>query len=283
MKVADLHVHSNNSDGSDSVENLVKEIKKANLEIFALTDHDTIAGCIEIIKYIPENIKFIPSIELTCQTGDIKCHILGFNCNPADEKLNALIQKGKELRRKKLETRLDYIKNVLHIDLTNDELNWLYSRKSVVKTHLANLLVKRKMAKTNVEAMQKYLDGIKTGNTRFSIEEAIDAIVTSGGIPVWAHPLGGEGEKHIAHEKFMPRLEKMIAYGIKGLECYYSRYTLEEVKFLINCANSNNLLISGGSDYHGTNKENIQLAKLNVDSTPIDAENLTVLKYLGIA
>ena len=283
MKVADLHVHSNNSDGSDSVENLVKEIKKANLEIFALTDHDTIAGCIEITKYIPENIKFIPSIELTCQTGDIKCHILGFNCNPADEKLNALIQKGKELRRKKLETRLDYIKNVLHIDLTNDELNWLYSRKSVVKTHLANLLVKRKMAKTNVEAMQKYLDGIKTGKTRFSIEEAIDAIVTSGGIPVWAHPLGGEGEKHIAHEKFMPRLEKMIAYGIKGLECYYSRYTLEEVKFLINCANSNNLLISGGSDYHGTNKENIQLAKLNVDSTPIDAENLTVLKYLGIA
>lgn len=283
MKVADLHVHSNNSDGSDSVENLVKEIKKANLEIFALTDHDTIAGCIEITKYIPENIKFIPSIELTCQTGDIKCHILGFNCNPADEKLNALIQKGKELRRKKLETRLDYIKNVLHIDLTNDELNWLYSRKSVVKTHLANLLVKRKMAKTNVEAMQKYLDGIKTGNTRFSIEEAIDAIVTSGGIPVWAHPLGGEGEKHIAHEKFMPRLEKMIAYGIKGLECYYSRYTLEEVKFLINCVNSNNLLISGGSDYHGTNKENIQLAKLNVDSTPIDAENLTVLKYLGIA
>ena len=131
--------------------------------------------------------------------------------------------------------------------------------------------------------MQKYLDGIKTGNTRFSIEEAIDAIVTSGGIPVWAHPLGGEGEKHIAHEKFMPRLEKMIAYGIKGLECYYSRYTLEEVKFLITCANSNNLLISGGSDYHGTNKENIQLAKLNVDSTPIDAENLTVLKYLGIA
>lgn len=283
MKLADLHVHSNNSDGSDSIENLVKEIKKANLEIFALTDHDTIAGCIEITKYIPENIKFIPSIELTCQTGDIKCHILGFNCNPADEKLNALIQKGKELRRKKLETRLDYIKNVLHIDLTNDELNWLYSRKSVVKTHLANLLVKRKMAKTNVEAMQKYLDGIKTGNTRFSIEEAIDAIVTSGGIPVWAHPLGGEGEKHIAHEKFMPRLEKMIAYGIKGLECYYSRYTLEEVKFLITCANSNNLLISGGSDYHGTNKENIQLAKLNVDSTPIDAENLTVLKYLGIA
>ena len=277
MNIADLHIHSNNSDGSDSVETLVKELQKANVRIFALTDHDTIAGCVEIKKYIPENIKFIPSIELTCQTDDIKCHILGFNCNPSDKKLNALIQKGKDLRRKKLETRLDYIKNILHIDLTQEELDWLYSRKSVVKTHLANLLVKRKMAKTNVEAMQKYLDGIKTGNTRFSIEEALDAIVTSGGTPVWAHPLGGEGEKHITHEKFITRLGKMIAYGIKGLECYYSRYTYEEAKFLIDCATSNNLLISGGSDYHGTNKENIQLAKLNVDSTPIDAKKLTIL------
>lgn len=282
MKIADLHVHSNNSDGSDSVENLVNELQKNKVEIFALTDHDTIAGCVEITKYIPQNIKFIPSIELTCQTDDIKCHILGFNCNPEDEKLNSLIQKGKELRRKKLETRLDYMKNVLKIDLTQEELNWLYSRQSVVKTHLANLLVKRNMAKTNVEAMQKYLDGIKTGNTRFTIEEAIDAIVTSGGTPVWAHPLGGEGEEHIEHEKFLPRLKKMISYGIKGLECYYSRYSLDEAKFLIDCANKNNLLISGGSDYHGTNKENIQLAKLNVNNTLIDAKNLTVLKYLGL-
>lgn len=281
MKIADLHVHSNNSDGSDSVENLVNKLQKNKVEIFALTDHDTIAGCVEITKYIPQNIKFIPSIELTCQTDDIKCHILGFNCNPENEKLNSLIRKGKELRRKKLETRLDYMKNVLKIDLTQEELNWLYSRQSVVKTHLANLLVKRNMAKTNVEAMQKYLDGIKTGNTRFTIEEAIDAIVTSGGTPVWAHPLGGEGEEHIGHEKFLPRLEKMISYGIKGLECYYSRYSLDEAKFLIDCANKNNLLISGGSDYHGTNKENIQLAKLNVNNTLIDAKNLTVLKYLG--
>lgn len=282
MKIADLHVHSNNSDGSDSVENLVKELKKANVDIFALTDHDTIAGCIEIKKIVPENIKFIPSIELTCQTDDIKCHILGFNCSTNDEKLNALIKKGKELRRKKLETRLDYIKNVLHVDLTKEELDWLYSRQSVVKTHLANLLVKRNMAKTNVEAMQKYLDGIKTGNTRFSIEEAIEAIVSAGGTPVWAHPLGGEGEVHIEHEKFLKRLEKMLAFGIKGLECYYSRYSLDESKFLIDCANKNSLLISGGSDYHGTNKENIQLAKLNINNIPISAKNLTVLEYLGI-
>ena len=224
MKIADLHVHSNNSDGSDSVENLVNELQKNKVEIFALTDHDTIAGCVEITKYIPQNIKFIPSIELTCQTDDIKCHILGFNCNPEDEKLNSLIQKGKELRRKKLETRLDYMKNVLKIDLTQEELNWLYSRQSVVKTHLANLLVKRNMAKTNVEAMQKYLDGIKTGNTRFTIEEAIDAIVTSGGTPVWAHPLGGEGEEtdveeaDVGHEQADAAADGVLQHFRNGLD-----------------------------------------------------------------
>lgn len=278
MKIADLHIHSNCSDGSDNVESLVREIIKSNIKIFALTDHDTIEGCLEIRKYIPNNVRFIPSIELTCQTENIKCHVLGFNCNPYDKKLNELIEKGKKLRRQKLETRLDYIKNVLKIDLTKEEIDWLYSRKSVVKTHLANILVNRNMAKTNVEAMQKYLDGIKTGNTRFNIQEAIDAIVTSGGIPVWAHPLGGEGEVHIAYEKFLPRLEKMIFYGIEGLECYYSRYSKKEAEFLINCATKNNLLISGGSDYHGTNKENIQLAKLNIDNEPVDASLLTVLK-----
>ena len=69
----------------------------------------------------------------------------------------------------------------------------------------------------------------------------------------------------------------MINFGIKGLECYYSRYSKEESKFLVDCANKNNLLISGGSDYHGTNKNNITLAKLNKENIPIDSTLLTVL------
>ena len=274
---ADLHIHSNNSDGSDTVQGLLNNLKKSGVDIFALTDHDTVEGCKEMEKLAPKDITFIKGVELTCLCGDIKCHILGYGVDINNPDLLALIEKGKLLRRQKLETRIQYLKDVFNIELTEDEKNWLYSRKSVVKTHLANILVNRGLAGDNVSAMKKYLDNIKTGNTRFDGEEAIETIKKAGGIVVWAHPIGGEGEKHLTLKEFLPKLEKMKTFGIQGLECYYSRYDFDEIEFLIKCAENNNLLITGGSDYHGTNK-NIPILRLNTSNTPIDSSKLTILK-----
>ena len=280
MTKADLHIHSSYSDGSDNLKELVENIKSADLDIVALTDHDTVDGVLELEKFLPGNIKFIYGVELTCITRGIKCHILGYNYNPESERIHSLIEKGKLLRRKKLETRISYLKEVWNIKLTEHEKDWLYSRRSVVKTHLANILVNRGMAEDNVSAMKKYLDGCKTGNMRFDGEEGISVIKEAGGVPVWAHPLGGEGEFHLSEKDFIPKLKTMMECGIQGLECYYSRYTKMEIEFLVKCAVENNLLITGGSDYHGTNKENISLGKLNIDNSPVNAEKLTILKSL---
>ena len=282
VSLVDLHVHSSYSDGSNSIEELIKNIKTAGIKMFALTDHDTIEGAIKIEKIIPSDIKFIRGVELTCKTRDIKCHILGYNYSPDDEALHSLILKGKDLRRQKLETRIKYLKEVWNIELTKEELDWLYSRPSVVKTHFANILVNRGLANDNLSAMKKYLDGCKTGNTRFDGEDAIKIILNAGGIPVWAHPLGGEGEKHLNKDEFLPKLETMIECGIKGLECFYSRYNKNEIQFLLNCAEKYNLLISGGSDYHGSNKQNITLGKLNIDNYPIDINKLTLVNFLNV-
>ncbi len=281
MIKADLHIHSSYSDGSNRLEELVSEIKKSGLEIVSLTDHDTVDGVLEFKKLLPANIKFIYGTELTCIARGIKCHILGYNYNPKSEEMHSLIERGKILRRKKLETRINYLREVFNIELTQKELDWLYSRRSVVKTHLANILVNRGLAKDNVSAMKKYLDGCKTGNTRFDGEEGISVIKSSGGIPVWAHPLGGEGETHLQPEEFFPKLKILIDCGIKGLECYYSRYNFEEIEFLVKCANENNLFITGGSDYHGSNKD-IPIGKLNTGNTPINAEKLTLLSHLNL-
>ena len=256
----DLHLHSSYSDGSDSIEELAKKIKLAGIKTFALTDHDTVAGCEEMAALMPEG--FIPAIELTCKAGEIKCHILGYGIDYHNPDLLALIEKGKKLRRAKLETRIKYLKQVWDIELTKEELDWLYSRKSVVKTHIANILVKRGLAEDNQLAMKKYLDGCKAGDTRFTGEEAINAIKNAGGIAVWAHHHGGEGERHLSSKEFLPKLEIMKKYSIEGLECYYSRYNQEEINFLITCAEKNNLIISGGSDYHGTNKT-VEIGKLS--------------------
>lgn len=279
MEKADLHIHSNYSDGSDTIGELLKNIQDAGLKIFALTDHDTVEGCIEMVKIVPDNIHFIPSIELTCKADDVKCHILGYNCDFKNNTLLSLIEKGKKLRRQKLETRILYLKNTWDIKLTPEEKNWLYSRKSVVKTHIANILVNRGLASDNVSAMKKYLDGCKTGNTRFSGEEAIEAIIASGGIPVWAHPLGGEGETHLSPEEFYPKFEVMKKFGIKGLECHYSRYNRDEASFLVKCAKENNLYITGGSDYHGSNKD-IPLGKLNTENRIINCNELSILETI---
>ena len=280
MSKVDLHLHSDYSDGSDSVAKLAEEIKKAEIKIFALTDHDTTAGCLEMQNYMKDSgITFIKGIELTCKEQTVKCHILGFNCNINNDTLKELILKGKTLRRIKLDTRVKYLKDVWNIELTKEERDWLYSRHSVVKTHIANVLVKRNLAKDNLSAMRKYLDGCKAGDTRFEGAEAINAIKASGGIPIWAHPLGGEGETHIAPNEFYKRFEILKAAGIQGLECHYSRYSKDEIKFLLNFAKENNLLISGGSDYHGSNKD-IPLAKLNKENTYVDSSELTILKKI---
>ncbi len=262
MIEADLHIHSNYSDGSDSIEDLAEKIKKSGIKVFALTDHDTVEGCSEMEKLLPQG--FISGVELTCICGDIKCHILGYGIDTRNQELCDLIKKGKILRHQKLETRIKYLKDKWDIELTEEELKWLYSRKSVVKTHLANILVNRRLAENNIEAMKKYLDGCKTGNTRFDGIEAIKIIKQAGGIAVWAHPLGGEGEKHLSEQEFLGRLEKMKTFGIQGLECYYSRYNRKEIEFLVNCARKNDLKITAGSDYHGTNKD-IPLGQLHSD------------------
>ena len=235
-----------------------------------MTDHDTVAGIKEAESYVSGDMTFIKGVELTCKTRDIKCHILGYNIDIENRSLIELIEQGKNLRRKKLETRINYLKNIWNIELTQQESDWLYSRKSVVKTHLANILVNRGLAEDNVSAMKKYLDGCKTGNTRFDGETAIQTIINAGGIPVWAHPLGGEGEEHLSAQEFYPKLKTMLECGIQGLECYYSRYNLSEIEFLVNCAKNNNLLITGGSDWHGKNKT-VEIGCLNTENKKIDS------------
>ena len=113
----DLHLHTNNSDGSDTPQELLQKIIDKNIEIFALTDHDNVAGISTMRSIVPENIKFIPGIELTCKTRGIKCHILGYNIDENNSALLKLIEKGKILRRQKLETRIKFLKDVIELVL----------------------------------------------------------------------------------------------------------------------------------------------------------------------
>lgn len=275
----DLHMHSTASDGTDTPGQLLEKIRKAGIQTFSLTDHDSIDGCTVLKAIVPDDISFIRGVEFSCITSAGKCHILGYGYQVDAPSMAQALEAGRILRLAKLTRRLNHLKEVHDICFSEEELSWLYRLNSPGKPHLAELIMKQGRAETRTEAIKDYIDGCKGGDDRIDAKIAIDGILGAAGIPVWAHPLGGEGETHLSQKEFELQLNVLLELGIQGLECYYSRYTSEEVDFLLEQAKRHDLLISGGSDYHGTAKD-IPLGTLNAYGQGVSERELTVLEYI---
>lgn len=254
-------MHTSYSDGSDSVVELLDKILASNIKVFSITDHDSILGSNEMLSLLQHRQKdaimpsFIPGVELSCVTPKGKCHILGYDYDRNNKELISLIAKVKDIRKSNLDKRLKFLKDVHSITFSDEEINWLKSLNNAGKPHLAKLIIKQKRADSISEAITKYLLACDSVSAKIQAKEGINAILNAGGIPIWAHPLGGEGEKRTSMENFNDLFHLLKEYGIKGLECYYSRYTLDEISFLKKTSAANGLLSTGGSDYHGINKD----------------------------
>lgn len=274
----DLHTHSAASDGTDSPCQLLKKAQASGLQILALTDHDTVAGVEELLAIHVSGLSIISGIEFSCRMESGKCHILGYGFDPKAPQFCEALREGSTLRGRKLEQRLDFLRGQ-GICFPDEEVDGLHQLPSAGKPHIANLMVKYGYAASRRDAIERTLNQCHTGNSRIAAETAVTAIRESGGIPVWAHPLGGEGEAFTAPEQFHKMLDELISYGIMGLECFYSKYFLKDCQGLSEAARKNHLLISGGSDYHGRNK-GIVLGTLNRDGQIIVPSQLTVLTAL---
>ena len=273
----DLHIHTNASDGSDSPALLLRKLKEAGITTFSITDHDTVTGALEMENIVTPEFCFIRGIEFSCETPAGKCHILGYGFDPQDSLFLAALEEGAALRREKLLSRLRYLEETLSVTFTEAEKTWLNSLKSPGKPHFGQLLVDRGIASTITEAIRKYINPHKPRRDRIDARTAISAILHAGGLPIWAHPLGGEGEKRLSVEDFQTQLAVLMDAGIRGLECFYSRYSSSDVEFLTAQAESHNLLISGGSDYHGTNKQDLPLGRLCAEDISFSSDALIPL------
>ena len=267
MHKIDLHLHTTASDGSDTPNELLKLAKEAGLTTISITDHDTLAGCIEALKAAESGIKVITGIEFSCRCGGsdgFDCHILGYGFDLKSQEMLDAIAHGRQMRLAKLESRIDYLNEHFGIRFNKDETEWLYSLNSAAKPHLAGLIVKHGLADSIGDAIDKYLKGHNFPDDRIDAGEAIKAIISAGGIPVYAHPIGGEREKRLTKSELLPRVDALAALGLMGLECYYSRYSTEDAEMLSSIAKNRGLLVSAGSDYHGKNKT-VELARLSSD------------------
>jgi len=278
----DFHLHTNVSDGSDTVAELLDKVKKANVHTFSVTDHDRLEGAFEMEKIIrPEdNLNFILGMEFSCTTSLKRCHILGYDFDPSNPQFKEIYDLGIRLREEKTEKRIKYLENTCGITLTKEESDWLYAQKSPGKPTFGKIILDRGLAPDMATAINEYVKPCKVGKDRIDASVAIDVIKAAGGVTVWAHPLGGEGEKRLTREEFYRELDELIESGVQGLECYYSRYSREDIEFLVSVAKEHNLLISGGSDYHGVNKPNLHIGKLSEDDMNVSIEKLSLYQYL---
>lgn len=281
----DLHMHTKYSDGTDSEYELIERLRKEGIKYFSVTDHDTIEGAMAVKKIVPDDMVYIPGIEFSCRTTDNgKVHILGYNCNEKDWDFRMAISEGHFMRVEKLEKRLDHLKKDHGIVFSKEEYDYLRSLTSTGKPHIAKLLIKHGYATDKKEAIENYIDDKKDPNdvtsTRIPSDDAVSGILMSGGVPVWAHPLGGINERHLTADEFDSRLKLLIGEGIKGLECWYSLYQKEEIEFLLDRAKKNGLFVSGGSDYHGRNKKVIP-GELNAFGETVYKDALTVTELFN--
>ena len=276
----DLHMHSSCSDGSDPVPELLNKLRQTGIDLFALTDHDTIDGIREMQRIVPEDMTFIPGIEFSCSTGSFKCHILGYGYDLGNPQFLETVREASALRYDKLNHRLEYLKEHFRIRFNERELDWLRRQSSPGRPHLAELLMRRGLVSSIAEGFETYLNQMPS--PRIDAGKAIRAILAAGGIPVWAHPFGESPAERITAEEMKARAEALIELGIQGLECWYSQYSEAMIHTLLRTAWNRDLLVSGGSDYHGTRKQNI-LGSLGKGLSPADPlSELTILRRLGV-
>ena len=230
-------------------------MKAAGIGLFSLTDHDAIEGA-EVVKEKrgPEDPLFISGVEFSCRDIYGKYHILGYGYDSSAPAINALVKSGHSSRILKLERRLEALRDQFGFQFRDEDVSGLFANNNPGKPHLANLMVKYGYAANKEQAFSAYLNRLKIKNMHFHPEEAISAILESGGIPVLAHPSYGSGDELILGNDLENRLKRLIAFGVQGVEGFYSTFTLQMQDECLGLAEKYDLYVTAGSDYHGKNK-----------------------------
>lgn len=279
----DLHLHTSYSDGEHSLKIVLNKVKENDLRFFSITDHDSVDSIKEIKNYDLGTTKYIKGVEISSiLDGKYKLHILGYNIDENNIKLNDVILKLKEARKKRFSELADYIEENYSLKIDKKDIEKVIENVNIPgKPHLAELMIKYGYVNSVEEAFKKYLENAKTKTSnRMDAKIVIEAIKDAGGIAIWAHPKKVEKKYNIHFEELMPRL---LELGLDGIEPFNSLHTYEESIKYLKYAKEHNLITSGGSDYHGENvKPDVKMGVIfnSKENIKIDNENITLISKM---
>lgn len=259
----DLHMHTTISDGTDTPAEILARVKEVGITHFAVTDHDAIEGCSEIIRLLRKgDPAFICGAEFSCEDEEGKYHILGYGYDMQALSIQALVRTCHEYRLNKVQQRLDWLKKECRFAFDEHDVQALFALRNPGKPHIANMMVQYGYASKKAEAFE-LINRFKAKEKRIRPEVALEAILGAKGIPVLAHPSYGSGDELIIGKEMEHRLERMIGFGVKGIEAFYSGFSPMMQNELLALAERYNLYVTAGSDYHGDNKS-VQLGDTNL-------------------
>lgn len=258
MSRIDLHLHTTHSDGSLSPTEVVRLAHKAKVTTLAITDHDIVSGIPEAIEAGTElGIDVIPGVEISSRLGNSELHILGYCVNWQDPELNqrlATLRTSRHSRNPQIIERL----RALGLDVTYEEVRALAGTDSVGRPHIARLLMDKHYVTSAKDAFDRYLAEGRPAYVARELpqpSEAIAWIKAAGGVAVLAHPTWATA----AGEELAALLATLKAEGLGGIEVHYSTHTKRQTTKYLDLAKRLDLLVTGGSDFHGITKPDIEV------------------------
>lgn len=261
---ADLHVHTNYSDGTLTPEEVVDEAVRLGVSTISITDHDTVYGVLSAYRYGQgKKIHIISGIELSAYLDPSEIHILGYFIDIGNVSLQEVLRQAHEDRLKRIYDMAEKL-HKLNVNIDPQEIFTLAGKGSPGRMHVAEVIQKHGYCTTIVEAFAKYIGDrcpAYVPKKTITPQQAIKVINDAMGVAVLAHP-GLTQRDHV--------IEELVQYGLQGIEVYYPTHSPQDIKRYLKIANKYNLAVTGGSDFHGERKRETSIAKVTVAGNMVD-------------
>jgi len=264
MSHADLHLHSQFSDGTFAPEEIAVRAQAAGLRALALTDHDTVEGCERTAAACAvKGVEFLVGTELTAEHNGNELHVLAYLVDPQNPKLVAELSKFQKVRQQRIREMVSRI-NDLGIPLNVEDVFALANCRSPGRPHVARAMVKAKLCRTLDEAFERFLKKGRPAwvpKAKMSALEGIELIHDAGGLAVMAHPGLNRTDESIPD---------LVAAGLDGIECFHTKHNATAVERYLWIEHKYNLLTTGGSDCHGLSKGKPLIGTVKLDYSHVE-------------